>query len=94
MRGMANRHIIDGMLLPTLSTTSEYVHMAQEAGFGIFSEPLDISENVAKTWYFSPMFPPSPLPSPLPSFPLYFFPPFLSYAPPIANALAGIYPGP
>ena len=39
------------MLLPSLCTQPDYVQYAQEAGLSIFSEPLDISEDVAKTWY-------------------------------------------
>lgn len=38
------------MLLPPLCTQHDYVRLAQEAGFEVFSEPLDISESVAKTW--------------------------------------------
>ncbi|KAI4246296.1 MAG: hypothetical protein L6R40_001964 [Gallowayella cf. fulva] len=43
--------IEDGMLLPPLCTQSDYCRLAQEAGFSVFSEPLDISKQVAKTWY-------------------------------------------
>ena len=46
----------DGMLLPPLCTQSEYVRLAEEAGLQIFSEPLDISLNVAKTWYATTSF--------------------------------------
>lgn len=45
--------IEDGMLLPPLCTQSGYVKYAQEAGLGAFSEPLDISRNVSKTWDIS-----------------------------------------
>lgn len=38
------------MLLPPLCTQSDYVHFAKEAGFTVFSEPFDISKDVAKTW--------------------------------------------
>ena len=39
------------MLLPGLNTQSEYVDFAKQAGLSIFSKPLDISKDVAKTWY-------------------------------------------
>ncbi|KAK6334398.1 hypothetical protein TWF730_003612 [Orbilia blumenaviensis] len=42
-----------GMLLPPLCTMSEYVEHAKTAGFKVYSEPLDISENVKKTWDIS-----------------------------------------
>ncbi|KAL8869046.1 MAG: hypothetical protein Q9174_004565 [Haloplaca sp. 1 TL-2023] len=42
--------IEDGMLLPPLCTQDQYVKLAEEAGLTMFSEPLDISANVAKTW--------------------------------------------
>ncbi|KAK6519012.1 hypothetical protein TWF281_003702 [Arthrobotrys megalospora] len=42
-----------GMLLPPLCTMSEYVEHAKNAGFKVYSEPLDISENVKKTWDIS-----------------------------------------
>ncbi|TVY29437.1 putative tocopherol O-methyltransferase-like protein [Lachnellula hyalina] len=45
--------IEDGMLLPPLCTQSDYVEMAEKAGFKIFAEPLDISKEVAKTWDLS-----------------------------------------
>ena len=38
------------MLLPPLCTQKDYVRIAREAGFDVFSEPLDISDKVAKTW--------------------------------------------
>ena len=41
----------DGMLLPGLNTQSEYVNYAKQSGLRVFSEPLDISKQVAKTWY-------------------------------------------
>ena len=41
----------DGMLLPGLNTQSEYVNYATQAGLNVFSEPLDISKQVSKTWY-------------------------------------------
>jgi tocopherol O-methyltransferase len=40
----------DGMLLPPLCTQSDYVRFASAAGLKTFSEPFDISKNVAKTW--------------------------------------------
>ena len=40
----------DGMLLPPLCTQPQYVRLAQQAGFEIASQPLDISAQVAKTW--------------------------------------------
>ncbi|KAK6524127.1 hypothetical protein TWF694_005789 [Orbilia ellipsospora] len=42
--------IEDGMLLPPLCTMSEYVEHAKTAGFKVYSEPFDISDNVKKTW--------------------------------------------
>lgn len=39
------------MLLPPLCSQSDYVAYAIEAGFKIFAEPLDISQDVSKTWY-------------------------------------------
>lgn len=41
----------DGMLLPGLNTQSEYVNIAKQSGLSVFSEPLDISKQVSKTWY-------------------------------------------
>ena len=41
----------DGMLLPPLCTQSEYVQYAKDAGLKIYTEPLDISKEVSKTWY-------------------------------------------
>ena len=41
----------DGMLLPGLNTQSEYVNYAKQSGLSVFSEPLDISKQVSKTWY-------------------------------------------
>ena len=38
------------MLLPPLCTQSDYVEFAKDAGFSTFSEPFDISKNVARTW--------------------------------------------
>lgn len=43
--------IEDGMLLPPLCTADEYVEMAQKAGFKVLKGPIDISKDVAKTWY-------------------------------------------
>jgi tocopherol O-methyltransferase len=40
----------DGMLLPPLCTQSDYVNFAKSVGFKVFSEPFDISKEVAKTW--------------------------------------------
>ncbi|KAI2473888.1 S-adenosyl-L-methionine-dependent methyltransferase [Annulohypoxylon bovei var. microspora] len=45
--------IEDGMLLPRLYTTDEYVKMAERAGFNIRQKPIDISKEVAKTWDIS-----------------------------------------
>ncbi|MCJ1455898.1 hypothetical protein MMC28_006255 [Mycoblastus sanguinarius] len=45
--------IEDGMLLPPLSSTTEYVAFAQEASLSTFADPLDISKYVAKTWDIS-----------------------------------------
>ncbi|KAL9630373.1 MAG: hypothetical protein Q9204_004749 [Flavoplaca sp. TL-2023a] len=42
--------IEDGMLLPPLCTQSQYVKFGKEAGFGVFSDPFDISQQVLKTW--------------------------------------------
>lgn len=39
------------MLLPGLNTQSEYVDYAKQAGLSVFSKPVDISKEVAKTWY-------------------------------------------
>src|SRR5437016_1596241 len=39
------------MLLPPLCAASNYVSFASEAGLKVFSEPLDISKEVAKTWW-------------------------------------------
>lgn len=41
----------DGMLLPPLCTPSQYIHYAQSAGLKIHTEPMDISNEVSKTWY-------------------------------------------
>ena len=49
LRYIANL-IADGMLLPPLCTQSDYVEFAKAAGFNTFSEPFDISKDVAKTW--------------------------------------------
>lgn len=38
------------MLLPPLCTQSEYVEFAKQAGLTAFSQPFDISKDVAKTW--------------------------------------------
>lgn len=40
----------DGMLLPSLCTTSEYVQYAQQVGLKVFAKPIDISKQVSKTW--------------------------------------------
>lgn len=48
------RPIEDGMLLPPLDTMDDYVRMAEEAGLSIKEpggEVMDISQEVAKTWY-------------------------------------------
>ena len=39
------------MLLPPLCIPYDYVRFAEEAGLGVFAEPLDISDQVSKTWY-------------------------------------------
>ena len=51
------------MLLPPLCTQAQYVAYAEEAGLRVFSEPLDISKDVAKTW--SVGFPEKPTPGKL-----------------------------
>jgi hypothetical protein len=38
------------MLLPPLCTQSDYVNFAKAVGFKVYSEPFDISKQVAKTW--------------------------------------------
>ncbi|KAL9582770.1 MAG: hypothetical protein Q9212_003103 [Teloschistes hypoglaucus] len=43
----------DGMLLPPLCTQSQYKQFAKGAGLHVFSDALDISKNVAKTWDIS-----------------------------------------
>jgi tocopherol O-methyltransferase len=48
--GASTNLITDGMLLPPLCTQADYVEFAKQAGFNVFSEPFDISKNVAKTW--------------------------------------------
>ena len=40
----------DGMLLPSLCTTLEYVQYAQQVGLKVFAKPIDISKEVSKTW--------------------------------------------
>ncbi|KAI2641696.1 S-adenosyl-L-methionine-dependent methyltransferase [Hypomontagnella submonticulosa] len=45
--------IEDGMLLPRLYTSDEYVAMAEKAGFKARQKPVDISKDVAKTWDIS-----------------------------------------
>jgi tocopherol O-methyltransferase len=42
--------IEDGMLLPPLCTQQGYVELAEKAGLSILAEPMDISQQVAKTW--------------------------------------------
>jgi tocopherol O-methyltransferase len=42
--------IEDGMLLPPLCTADQYVEMAQNAGLKVHHAPIDISNEVAKTW--------------------------------------------
>ena len=42
--------IEDGMLLPPLCTQQGYVELAHKAGLSILAEPMDISQQVAKTW--------------------------------------------
>lgn len=39
------------MLLPGLNTQAQYVDFAKQAGLSVFSNPLDISKEVSKTWY-------------------------------------------
>lgn len=38
------------MLLPPLCTKAQYARFAEDAGLRVFSEALDISQKVAKTW--------------------------------------------
>ena len=38
------------MLLPPLCTQQDYCQLADQVGLKVFSPPLDISDNVAKTW--------------------------------------------
>ncbi|RWA08790.1 hypothetical protein EKO27_g6322 [Xylaria grammica] len=45
--------IEDGMLLPQLCTADDYVKMAQGAGLKLCQGPIDISNDVAKTWDIS-----------------------------------------
>lgn len=45
--------IEDGMLLPPMCTADEYVAMAEKVGFKLAQGPVDISKDVAKTWYVS-----------------------------------------
>ncbi|KAI0424901.1 tocopherol O-methyltransferase [Xylaria sp. FL1042] len=45
--------IEDGMLLPRLCTVDEYVEMARNAGLEVRQSPIDISNDVAKTWDIS-----------------------------------------
>ncbi|KAL8642371.1 MAG: hypothetical protein Q9228_000924 [Teloschistes exilis] len=45
--------IEDGMLLPPLCTQFQYTQFAEGAGLKVFSDSLDISKNVAKTWDIS-----------------------------------------
>ncbi|KAI0416424.1 methyltransferase domain-containing protein [Xylaria grammica] len=45
--------IEDGMLLPELCTADDYVKMAQGAGLKLCQGPVDISNDVAKTWDIS-----------------------------------------
>ncbi|KAL3420337.1 methyltransferase domain-containing protein [Phlyctema vagabunda] len=45
--------IEDGMLLPPLCTQTDYVKFAEKAGLTVFSEPMDISKQVSKTWDIS-----------------------------------------
>ena len=45
--------IEDGMLLPRLYTTDEYISLATSAGFTLSTGPFDISKDVARTWDIS-----------------------------------------
>jgi len=45
--------IEDGMLLPPLCTQTDYVKFSEQAGLQVFSEPLNISKQVSKTWDIS-----------------------------------------
>ncbi|KAL9019554.1 MAG: hypothetical protein Q9185_003174 [Variospora sp. 1 TL-2023] len=45
--------IEDGMLLPPLCTQTQYTQLGKEVGLQVFSESLDISSDVAKTWDIS-----------------------------------------
>lgn len=42
--------IEDGMLLPPLCTQMDYVQLAETTGLAVFAEPMDISNQVRKTW--------------------------------------------
>ena len=41
------------MLLPPLCTQADYCQFADRVGFKIFSNPLDLSDRVSKTWFGS-----------------------------------------
>ncbi|KAI1266253.1 tocopherol O-methyltransferase [Xylariaceae sp. FL1019] len=45
--------IEDGMLLPPICTADQYVEMARQTGFKVRQAPIDISNDVAKTWDIS-----------------------------------------
>ncbi|KAK8088269.1 methyltransferase domain-containing protein [Apiospora hydei] len=45
--------IEDGMLLPPLCTADQYVEMATKAGFKVLKGPMDISNDVLRTWDIS-----------------------------------------
>lgn len=47
------RPIEDGMLLPPLCTTNDYLRYASEAGLRCSAPPMDISAEVARTWDIS-----------------------------------------
>lgn len=42
--------IEDGMLLPPLCSQSDYLALATQVRLDVFSDPLDISKDVSKTW--------------------------------------------
>lgn len=69
--------IEDGMLLPPLCSANDYVEMAKKAGFTVSQGPVDISQDVAKTWYVT-LRPP------------FVVPEYTDY---VANNIVGIFRG-
>lgn len=43
------------MLLPALCSQPSYVDFAERVGLKVFSQPFDISKDVAKTWCVIPL---------------------------------------